>query len=90
MDIPRGSAQNRTQIIWIVRKDVFYEDEYDAPGEKAAGRTDRRSPHLIYAACTALAAKDYATGGETALRFSNSGITVQEGTMTDIRSTARS
>lgn len=28
---------------------------------------------------TALAAKDYATGGETALRFSNSGITVQEG-----------
>lgn len=74
MDIPRGSAQNRTQIIWIVRKDVFYEDEYDAPGEKAAGRTDRRSPHLIYAASTALAAKDYATGGETALRFSNSGM----------------
>ena len=28
---------------------------------------------------TALAAKDYATGGETALCFSNSGITVQEG-----------
>lgn len=28
---------------------------------------------------TALAAKGYATGGETALRFSNSGITVQEG-----------
>ena len=27
---------------------------------------------------TALAAKDYATGGETALRFSNSGSTVQE------------
>ncbi|MEI3140443.1 MAG: hypothetical protein V8S34_02025 [Lawsonibacter sp.] len=49
------------------------------PGKKPAGRTDRRSPHLIYAACHRPGGKGYATGGEAALRFSNSGITVQEG-----------
>lgn len=73
------SYRSKQLWIWFAMWDTSFVSLMIRRAKKLLAGLTAAALTLSMLPATALAAKDYATGGETALRFSNSGITVQEG-----------